>query len=490
MIIMIRILLSFLLGSFVVHCAQAKNVADTLPQNTQSIYDTLYYDRQWYGVEMPAFATYYRIIPAYTSEGFRKPFRDYYIAGGVYREGYYASIDKFDDSKSVMEGEVISYYKSGKTQRVVNYANGAPEGDFVEYFEDGAKHVEGKYAEGTLDGEYLEYYEDGALQRKMNFANGEPDGEYVEYYKDGLTFIHEYFRNGQIDGIQSLFFADDLLGNACMQIEYGNGSPAEDYMIVSNEDGLYGKVGLDDNSLIFEAPTSDNKMEEYIAGASWLYYNYNGILIGLTNSVLKDYGDFYKCDFIIANNTICPLDFDPTTIIATVYDKKHKGELLGVYCAEDRQGSAQRRNSKAAYFGLAETLAAVAARYAQPAAATESGNGAGKGSPSASRNGRFAKGSLTSDTNYGANTKIKGATYNSAAAYQSSVIENEKMAAPASASLSDQKARDIGCLKITTINPGESIRGYVNVEKKKGVSLTIEVYLNNTLYSFPWNLQD
>lgn len=36
--------------------------------------------------------------------------------------------------------------------------------------------------------------------------------------------------------------------------------------------------------------------------------------------------------------------------------------------------------------------------------------------------------------------------------------------------------------------PGETISGYINIERKKGVSMTINVAINGAIYTFPWDI--
>lgn len=458
-----RILLSLSLGVCIFHGALAQNITDTSLQSM----DTLYYDRQWKGVELPSFATFYRIIQTNASDGFRKPFRDYYMTGGIQREGYYITIDKYDDSKSVMDGEIISYYKSGKTERVINYTEGVPDGEFAEYYEDGVKQKEGKYAKGELE------------------------GEYVEYYKDGLVHTHEYYREGRLNGIQTIFFSDDQLGNACMQMEYRNDTPLENYMIVSNQNGLYSKVRLDDNSVIYESPSLDDKMVEYINGVAWHYYNYNGIMIGISVSAVKDHGKYYRASLIVTNNTICPFDFDPTLITATLYGKKDKAEPLDVYSAEEYMKKVKRSNRRKIFaWGLVGALAVTAAGYSESTTETsESGYVSSAGSASAFGSGGYAFGSYSSDTYYGGKSKTTTTSYNGAAAYQAAVIESDRLAAYSNALLSEQAAKEAGYLKINTLYPGQSITGYINIDKKKGVNLVVDIDINGAVFSFPWELE-
>ena len=49
-----------------------------------------------------------------------------------------------------------------------------------------------------------------------------------------------------------------------------------------------------------------------------------------------------------------------------------------------------------------------------------------------------------------------------------------------------------GCNLIngTTIYPGESISGYINIERKKGISMTVDVDIIGAVYTFPWTISD
>lgn len=52
----------------------------------------------------------------------------------------------------------------------------------------------------------------------------------------------------------------------------------------------------------------------------------------------------------------------------------------------------------------------------------------------------------------------------------------------------DRVIREQGYLKKTMIYPNEAIVGYMNIKRKKGSVLTINVPVNNHIYSFDWNV--
>ena len=69
--------------------------------------DTLYYDNNWKGVETKQFASFIRYV-SYAQDGnYRNKFRTYFNTGELNSEGDFISIDKYDDSKSLVLGSHI-----------------------------------------------------------------------------------------------------------------------------------------------------------------------------------------------------------------------------------------------------------------------------------------------------------------------------------------------------------------------------------------------
>lgn len=220
----------------------------TMPVMGQAEMDTLFYDKEWKGVENKAFATYYRVLSHSNDTNFRKQFRDYYITGELQSEGGYIIIDKYDDSKSVFDGEWVNYYKSGK------------------------------------------------IEQKGNRIRGKQEGEHTIYKEDGLVLLHAYFRNDKLHGIYTEFSED---GKLCIQVEYKNGEPLYDYYVISNQEGFCSKIRMSDQQPIYESPSLNEKQVEYKNGEAWPYYNKNGIMIGMTNNEVRDYGKYFQIPIIL-----------------------------------------------------------------------------------------------------------------------------------------------------------------------------------------------
>lgn len=414
-------------------CLYAANIAIG-----QTTLDTLYYDINWKGCEK-IFATYYRIYTFSTDNNLKKKFRDYYITGELQSEGEYVSIDKYDDSKSVFDGEYINYYKSGK------------------------------------------------IEQKGNLINGKQEREYIKYKEDGLILLHANFKDDKLHGTYTEFLED---GNLCLQIEYVNGVPLYNYYTISNKDGYCSKVSLSNKQPIYESPSLREKQTEYKNGETWSYYNKNGIMIGMTNNEVRDYGKYFQIPIIIANNSMFPVEFETNKIDAKLIDKKGDEKVLKVYSAEEYMKKVRRRQNWAMILtAIGEGMSAASAGYSTSTTnSSYSGSSYSTGYVSAYGSGGYAFGNYSGSSSYFGSSSTTTITYDAAAAYQARVIASERVASYSSSLLSDRAIKEEGYLKRTTIYPGETISGYVNIEYKKGNAMIVNINVGEAIYSFPWNI--
>ncbi len=404
----------------------------------QTVLDTLYYDKDWKGCEK-TFATYYRVYSLPTDNNLKKKFRDYYITGELQSEGEYISINKYDDSQSVFDGKFINYYKSGK------------------------------------------------IEQEGSRVNGKQEGEYIKYKEDGLILLHANFKNDKLHGIYTEFSEED---NLCIQIEYANGTPLYNYYTISNKDGYCSKISLSSKQPIYETPSLDEKQTEYKNGEAWPYYNKNGIMIGMTNNEVRDYGKYYQIPIVIANNSMFPIEFEPDNIDAKLIDKEGNERVLKVYSAEEYMKKVRRRQNWAmALTAFGEGMSAASAGYSTSTTnSSYSGSSYSTGYASAYGSGGYAFGNYSGTSSYFGNSSSTTTTYDAAAAYQAQVIASERVASYSNSLLSDRAIKEEGYLKRTTIYPGETISGYINIERKKGDSMTIDINIGGAIYSFPWNI--
>ena len=405
--------------------------------------DTIYYDKDWKGVSSPVFATYYRVIEVKDNPTARGAVRDYFITGELQAEGGYISIDRDDDRKSVFDGEMTMYYKTGK------------------------------------------------IEAKKNCNRGIDEGEYTTYYENGLVNVHTFMKNGKENGIRTEF---NEAGDMCMQMDMFNGEPRYDYYILSNKDGYSSKIRISDNTPIYESPSLSEKRTDYRDGAAWPYYTKNGIMVAMTNTLLKDYGKWFQISLIIANNSIAPIEFDPEKITSTLQKANGQEIALEVWSSDRYMRKVRRtQNWNMALVGISEGLAAAGAGYSTSTTHTNStynGYSNSYGNAYAYGSGGYAYGSYNGYGSYHGNssTTSRTTTYDGAAAYQAQVIASNRMANYENSLLQERAIKQEGYLRKTTIYSGDAITGYVNIKRTSGASMTIIVDINGAKYVFPWNI--
>jgi antitoxin component YwqK of YwqJK toxin-antitoxin module len=174
--------------------------------------DTLFYDKNWKGVEIKQFASFVRYALYPKDVNARKLCRDYYVTGELQGESGFISIDKNDDSKSVFDGEVIVYFKDGKKSEVGKVLNGVPYGKYIMYYENGKKKSEGNFEKGVPQGGFIMYYENGKKKVEGNYDNGKLDGLKIVYFENGNKQLESIYKNNMENG---KFISYKENGNIC-----------------------------------------------------------------------------------------------------------------------------------------------------------------------------------------------------------------------------------------------------------------------------------
>ena len=402
--------------------------------------DTIYYDKDWKGVGKRQFADFYRIAIYPENSHYKKQFRDYFITGELQGSGGFISIDKFDDSKSIFDGECVGYFKNGKIEHKDTYRN------------------------GKLNGESYKYTEDGLIAIKANLVNGELDGLYTEF----------------------------LGGGDYIQAEYRAGEPKHNYYIMSNADGQVLKLRISDNEPIWESPSVAERKTEYQKGIPWQFYTKNGLMVALTNTTTKDYGKWHRADIIISNNSLVPIEFDPEKITAYSIDKKEKTTNLPVWSCNRYMRKVRNAQAWAAVaVGVSEGLATANAGCSTSttnSSTYSSGQRKSYGSASAYGGGGYAYGTYSGSSSYSGSSYTTSTTtnYDAAAAYQARVLSANRIADFENAQWDARQIRQEGYLKKSTIYPGETISGYVHIERISGNSVYITIKINGANYIYGW----
>lgn len=431
-----------------------------------SVAQTYYYDKNWKGVEREEFAEYKRVLsPSSDPQHYANKYRDFFITGEKQGEGDYITIDRYDDKKSVLDGEQIAYFKNGNISSKALYKRGKQIGGFEIYFENGLLWKKGTYGEDGLEGIFTEFQGDGTI---------------------------------------------------CVQMEFKAGQPIQDYYTVSNNIGCVSRYRISDNTPIFSPINESMRKTTFVNDMEWEYYASDGIMIAMANDKVYDYGNFISFPIIIYNGTMSDLDFLPEKMHAVMIDKKGKSKPLEILTRKEYMAKVDRSQSWSKFFaGLGAAVTATAAgtststtnvstnsstnsyaygsydasanAYGASVGAAVGSGGWGVGaSASAAHANMHGSASAHGFSNTQTNTSAHTTNFNGAAAYQAYVIERERVAQYDEALAQEREAHNEGYLRRTTISPGEKIQGLVYAKKAKGERISATLEINGITYYFEW----
>ena len=205
-------------------------------------------------------------------------------------------------------------------------------------------------------------------------------------------------------------------------------------------------------------------MSEYNDGRLWAYRQIGDFVVGMTNYKEKDvYGRYYQIAIFIKNLGETPVTFEPDRITSTLYSKNSDTIPLIVYSYDKYMKKV--KNAQAWSMALLGVSAGL--------------------------NAGMAGRQTTYTTTYGASgmpyTQVH-TTYNYAAASAAYMAATTQMMTLSKLMTDERNTRSQGYLKITTIHPNEGIIGYMNIKRKKGQSMTVNIPVGGQIYSFDWDL--
>ncbi len=365
--------------------------------------DTIYYNRNWKVCRNKAFANYYRLALYPVDTMMSKEFRTYYMSGELQGEGTFVTLDKEDDAKSVFSGSIATYFKNGKPEE-------------------------------------LKTYKDGKL-----------DNEYTSFYANGFVREHFFLNNGMKEGVMAAFTED---GRACTLTLYHDDAPEGVYVVV-DADGNYSKYSLTDKQPILETPSPDEMRTEYKNGVAWPYYNKNGLIVGVSNSLVdENIGGYREIGVQIVNKSMMNVDIDPSEI--EIYDlkngKRKDFELVGVEEYDKKILKFKKKVAKR----MGKNKAVVQ---------TERENNV--------------------NANLGAQVFDAG-TSNTIKDFQMRICKMRQLEAGNRMKYSEKMPEDLGYLERTTIHPGEVVSGYLYTSDRKAADLFVKVKIKGIAYEFEW----
>lgn len=219
------------------------------------------------------------------------------------------------------------------------------------------------------------------------------------------------------------------------------------------------------NAQEFIAAENDTTvMSEYNDGRLWAYRQINDFVVGMTNYEEKDdYGKYYQIAIFIKNLGDTPVTFEPKQITSVLYSRNNVTIPLNVYSYDDYMKKVKNAQALSmALLGFSAGLNAGMAGY-----------------------------QTTYTTTYGANhmpyTQVH-TTYNYAAASAANMAATTQIMTLSKLMADDRNTKSQGYLKITTIHPNEGIIGYINIKRKKGQLMTVNIPVGGQVYSFNWDV--
>lgn len=380
-------------------------VDPVVPLVPQDRLDTIYYNKNWKVTSNKAFANYYRLALYPADPSAVKEFRTYYMSGELQGEGSFVTLDKVDDVKSEFVGAVTSYFKNGK------------------------------------------------LEEQKAYQAGKLTDEYTSYYSNGNVREHFFMKNGQKMGVGASFTED---GRVCTLTPYKN-DIADGYYVVVDADGNYSKYSISDHQPILETPSPDEILTEYKNGVAWPYYNKNGLIVGVSNSMVdENIGDYREIGVFIVNKSMINVDIDPAEI--EIY------EMKGGKRKNFEQVGADEYDKKILKFKKK-----VAKRSVKNKAIVQ------------------MERENNVNANLGAQVFDAGAS-NTLKAFQMRICKMQELEAGNRMRYSEKMPEDLGYLERTTIHPGEVVSGYLYTSDRKVTDLFVKVKIKGVDYVFEWKV--
>ena len=387
----------------VVDSVQADTVVIEVPKDRT---DTIYYDKTWRVISNKTFATYYRYALYPADSLAPKYFKTFYLNGELQGEGNFIELGDRNDANSIFDGEIDYYYPGG------------------------------------------------ALKRRMFYSNGKSNGECTDYYENGNIKEHISIIDGKKHGINSSFTEDGIV---CRLQEYDNDKPSAFYVIV-DKDGNYSKHDAATEQPLLEEPNVDERQTEYKNGVAWPYYNKNGLILGVSNSNVRDnIGNFREIRVFLVNKSMINVEIDPknVTVYSVKKDKRTDFELMEADEYDEKVYKKQVKNKKRSLKKKAVVTIEREDNVSE---------------------------------NLGASVFDAG-TSNTLKAFQERIISLKTLVNTNRMKYAEREHDDLGYLERTTVHPGEMVAGFLLTDDKKVDDLFVEVTIGGIKYVYEWKTE-
>lgn len=226
---------------------------------------------------------------------------------------------------------------------------------------------------------------------------------------------------------------------------------------------LFLSVTLSQAQTFIKVPNDTTIITEYNDGKLWAYRDINNFVVGLTCYEEKDdYGKYYQVQIFIQNLSKSPITFSPEEVTSSLQRKKDTLNLK-VYTNDEFQKKIKRSQTLAmTLYGISTGINAGMAGHSTSYSTTYSSNG-------------YANTTITQH-------------YDANAAFQANTASVHQLLTLGQMMDNDRTIKEQGYFKKTTIHPDEAVIGYMNIKRKKGNILTINIPINDFMYSFDWDV--
>ena len=205
-------------------------------------------------------------------------------------------------------------------------------------------------------------------------------------------------------------------------------------------------------------------ISEYNDGRIWAYRQIGDLVVGMTNYEEKDnYGKYYQIAIFIKNLGESSITFDPSNVTSSLFTARGDTLALQVYTYDEYMKKVKNAQAwSMALLGFSAGMNAGMAGY-----------------------------QTTYTTTYGVGripyTQVH-TTYNYAAASAANMVTSTQMMTLSKLMSDERNTKSQGYLKTTTIHPEEGIVGYMNIKRKKGKSMIVNIPVGDNVYSFEWDV--
>lgn len=318
-----------------------------------------------------------------------------------------------------------------------------------------------RYRDFHMNGQIMSSGEFISLDKKDD-RNSRFVGSIVIYDKNGNISAARNYKNGLLHGISEEYSSDGTI----IQEEFIAGVPAKDHYIRSDKDGNIVKIRYADNSVIWDSPLPSELSEDYHEGEKWQYFTKNGVTVALNTSKLRDYGKYHALNLTISNNSLVPIEFEPSHNItaSSVNLKKNDETQLKVYSCEEYIKKYDRRTAwEAALIGVSEIITTIDSGISEEKTVTVND----KGEQTVSYSKKYSP-------------------FEEKASWEVARMQTRDFS---QSKIDGREVRRVGYFKRSTIYPGDSVSGFAYVQRVKGDEITVNIDIEGAIYTFSWNFK-